>query len=177
MTEIGLYFSSATGNCANIANRIAEAFAPVKVRLHDVLKDRDTDPGLYEYLIFGIPTWDQDELHIDWEEFLPKLERVKLRRKRVAIFGLGDQHTYTDSFANSMGLLYQWLRQRKARILGAWPSHTYSFNSSSAIKESGKFVGLVLDEDNQSELSEDRINQWVSQLKKEFELEETHGNN
>jgi flavodoxin I len=32
----------------------------------------------------------------------------------------------------------------------------------------GKFVGLVLDEDNQSELTDGRIKNWVAQLKQEF---------
>jgi flavodoxin I len=34
----------------------------------------------------------------------------------------------------------------------------------------GKFVDLALDEDNQSELTEERIKKWISQLKVEFEI-------
>jgi flavodoxin I len=40
---------------------------------------------------------------------------------------------------------------------------------SIAVKN-GKFVGLALDEDNQSELTNQRIKIWVSQLKAEFGL-------
>nr|MBA3924398.1 flavodoxin FldA [Nostocaceae cyanobacterium] len=38
---------------------------------------------------------------------------------------------------------------------------------SKAVRD-GKFVGLALDEDNQSELTAERIKAWAAQLKGEF---------
>ena len=34
--------------------------------------------------------------------------------------------------------------------------------------KNGKFVGLAIDEDNQSDLTDERIKIWVAQIKKEF---------
>ncbi len=167
MTEIGLYFSSSTGNCANIAGRIAEKFDPIPVKVYDIIHDHEDEVGDYDYLIFGIPTWECDELHIDWKEFLPRLEKSRLKRKNVALFGLGDQETYSDSFANSLGQLHAWLSEKKVRFHGYWPMDGYNFARSAAVKND-RFVGLVLDEDNQSALTEKRLTDWVNQLRHEF---------
>ena len=40
----------------------------------------------------------------------------------------------------------------------------YDFEGSAAV-EDGYFVGLVLDEENQSNLTPQRIKQWVEQIK------------
>ena len=48
-----------------------------------------------------------------------------------------------------MGLLKAMLVNTGAAFIGAWPSEGYSFETS-ASEEDGLFVGLALDEDNQS---------------------------
>jgi flavodoxin I len=53
------------------------------------------------------------------------------------------------------------------KTVGYWSSDGYDYESSRAERNS-KFVGLALDEDNQSELTDSRIKQWVEQLKTEF---------
>ncbi|MFN9675593.1 MAG: flavodoxin FldA, partial [Microcystis sp.] len=53
------------------------------------------------------------------------------------------------------------------KTVGYWPTDGYDFNESKALKN-GKFVGLALDEDNQSDLTEQRIKTWVAGLKGEF---------
>ncbi|RMF69726.1 MAG: flavodoxin FldA, partial [Cyanobacteria bacterium J069] len=50
-----------------------------------------------------------------------------------------------------------------------WPTDGYDFNESKAVRD-GKFVGLAIDEDNQSDLTTERIQSWVAQLKREFDL-------
>jgi flavodoxin I len=167
MAEIGLYFSSSTGNCANIAERIAGEFEEGMVEIHDVMHGGDDLLQSYSYLIFGIPTWGLGELHSDWLEFLPKAEKIKFRSKKIALFGLGDQKTYSENFADSLGELHHWLIRRKAKIVGYWPSQNYSFMASKALIN-GKFAGLIIDEDTQSHLSEKRIKEWAEQLKNEF---------
>ena len=51
--------------------------------------------------------------------------------------------------------------------VGYWPTEGYDHTESKA-ERNGKFVGLALDEDNQPELTDDRIKAWVTQLKSEF---------
>jgi flavodoxin I len=53
--------------------------------------------------------------------------------------------------------------------VGFWPTDGYEHEASLAVKN-GKFVGLALDEDNQAELTEERIQKWVTQIKAEFGL-------
>ena len=43
----------------------------------------------------------------------------------------------------------------------------YTFDESASVVD-GKFVGLAIDEDNESDKTEERINAWVEQLKGEM---------
>ena len=53
------------------------------------------------------------------------------------------------------------------RSVGKVPTEDYEYDESQA-EIDGQFVGLPLDEDNESNLTGDRIKEWVTQLKKEF---------
>jgi len=53
--------------------------------------------------------------------------------------------------------------------VGLWPNEGYEFDDSAALV-GDKFLGLSLDEDNQSDLTPQRVEAWVSQLKEEFGL-------
>jgi len=55
------------------------------------------------------------------------------------------------------------------RLVGAWPAAGYSFTNSWALEENGCFVGLVLDEHNQPELSASRLDAWLAQVWKQWE--------
>jgi hypothetical protein len=55
------------------------------------------------------------------------------------------------------------------KTVGYWPTDGYDFSESKAVRD-GKFVGLAIDEDNQSELTDSRVKSWVSQLKRDFGL-------
>jgi flavodoxin I len=50
-------------------------------------------------LILGIPTYDYGELQTDWNQFFPKLDGIDFGGKVVALFGLGDQVNYPDTFS------------------------------------------------------------------------------
>jgi flavodoxin I len=68
-----------------------------------------------------------------------------------------------------MGMLEEKISQLGGTTVGYWPTDGYEFEESKALRD-GKFVGLALDEDNQSELTEERIQAWTSQLKTAFGL-------
>lgn len=53
--------------------------------------------------------------------------------------------------------------------MGYWPTDGYDFNDSKAVRN-GKFVGLAIDEDNQADLTESRVENWSTQVKSEFGL-------
>ena len=87
--------------------------------------------------------------------------------KKVALFGTGDQSAYSDTFVDGMGILYETLKNSNAEFTGAWPSEGYGHSGSRAMKD-GQFVGLVIDEDNQPDMTENRIREWVERLKKDL---------
>ena len=49
-------------------------------------------------------------------------------------------------------------------MVGKTSTDGYSFNDSRAVVD-GEFVGLVIDENNQSELTDERIKTWIEMVK------------
>jgi flavodoxin I len=169
MPHIGLFFGSSTGNCENIARMIAKGLHPIQVDIYDVMHSNSQKLNNYKCLIFGVPSWNRHHLQDDWCDFLPKIDNINFTDKKVAIYGLGDQANYPENFLDGMGPIFDWLSDRKATIVGKWPTVGYHFRKSKAIRN-GKFVGLALDEDSQYDLSSSRITMWVENLKKEFDI-------
>ncbi len=87
--------------------------------------------------------------------------------KTIAYFGTGDQLGYVDNFMDAVGILEAKISARGGKTIGYWSTDGYDFSESKAVKN-GKFVGLAIDEDNQSELTDERIKVWVAQINKEF---------
>jgi flavodoxin long chain len=133
MHRIGLFFASSTGNCEIIAHKISAAFKPFDVDLFDVLHRNEPKMHEYNYLIFGIPSWDRHLNNNDWHDCLPKIEKINFDNKLVALFGLGDQIMYSFNFLDEMGRIYEWLIEHKAKIAGQWPTAGYNFRKSRAI--------------------------------------------
>ena len=101
------------------------------------------------------------------DEFLYNdLPNLDLSGKTVAIFGLGDQESYNDNFCDAAGELYDCLTAQGAKVVGMTSTDGYSHSESKAIRD-GKFVGLMCDEDNEYDKSEERATAWVEQLKSE----------
>ena len=170
MKRIGIIFGSTTGNTAKVASMIADRLGSHAI-LHDIV-DKELD-GLDEYdvCLFGIPTWDFGELQEDWADIWEDVKVLALPGKPCAIFGLGDQIGYGDWFLDAMGLLHIELIRAGAHLAGYWPIEGYDFDASKALTEDGNhFVGLALDEDSQSSETESRLEQWLDQLKRDFDI-------
>jgi len=147
-----------------VALRIFERLEKPGTAIHDLAETRATEMMNYHNLILGIPTWGIGEIQDDWLAVFPGMESLDLRDKTVALFGLGDQESYPDTFADALGKLLDALGPTGCRIKGRWPSGGYDFENSLALR-GGEFVGLVLDEDNQAELTELRIRDWLGALR------------
>lgn len=165
MAKIGIFYGSSTGNTEKVAELISSAFGDdaVTINVEDASKE---DIDKFKYLVFGVSTWDIGDVQEDWTEFIESVKEADLKDKKVAIFGLGDQEAYDESFADGAGKLYSAI-SRKTNIVGQWPTKGYDFVESEAVKNK-KFVGLIIDEDNQKELTAQRVKDWVEMLKKEF---------
>ncbi|MBN2510826.1 MAG: flavodoxin domain-containing protein [Spirochaetales bacterium] len=100
----------------------------------------------------------------DWEAKLGGLKNLNLKGKKGAVFGTGDQEGYADSFCDAVGILKDALLSANASLIGSWPADGYTFDSSKASETDNSFAGLVIDEDNQSGVTDERIAAWVSRL-------------
>ncbi|MBF2073434.1 MAG: flavodoxin FldA [Synechococcales cyanobacterium C42_A2020_086] len=170
MAKIGLFYGTQTGNTQNAAELIQKALGGSDVvDLHDIANASPSDFEEYDYIIVGCPTWNVGELQADWEGFYEELDAIDFSGKKVAYFGPGDQVGYADNFQDAMGILEEKISELGGTTVGYWPTEGYDFTESKAVRN-GKFVGLALDDDNQSELTESRINTWAAQLKQEFGL-------
>ena len=165
MANIGIFYGSSTGNTEKVADLIVDAFGSDAIAIN-VEDASASDLDKYPFLIFGISTWELGDFQDDWADFVAELGKAKLKDKKVAIFGLGDQEAYGESFADAAGMLYKVL-QRKTNIVGQWPTKGYDYIESEAVKNK-KFVGLIIDEDNQKEQTTQRVKEWVELLKGEF---------
>ena len=86
--------------------------------------------------------------------------------KPVAILGLGDSSGYSDFFCDAMEELYTAFLQSGAKMIGKVPTSGYTYDDSKSVID-GKFCGLPIDEDNESELTDERLSQWVQQINSE----------
>lgn len=171
MADIGLFFGSDEGNTETIAFRIQNRFGADVLEVADIADATQLSFGPYDKLILGIPTWDFGQIQSDWEEFWEDLQEISFQGKRVALFGLGDQFGYGDFFLDAMGMLYEVIIANGAEVVGFWSAEGYEFDASKAYIETDNcFVGLALDEDQQSELTTNRLNQWCREVGGAFGL-------
>jgi flavodoxin I len=167
--SIGIFYGSTTGNTERIAQDIAAAIGPERVAgIHDVAKTAAGDLARYDVLILGVPTWNIGDVQDDWAALLPELTGLNLAGKKVALFGLGDQRGYPDSFVDALGEVWAALKPSGAELIGLWPTSGYDFVVSRGLYDDAHFLGLALDEDRESFLTEERIAAWVAQLNGEI---------
>ncbi len=166
MEAIGIFYGSTYGMTEKSAMKIKKAFGRTKVDVFNLKNASVEDMMKYKNLIFGTSAWGIGEMQDDWELTIDSLSNVDFTDRKVALFGLGDQKEYPESFVDGLGTLYCRLPD-KSCVVGMWPVSGYDYYFSLADKD-GVFVGLVLDDHNQADLSEGRISTWVEKLKKEF---------
>ena len=123
----------------------------------DKLKD-------YNLLILGVPTWFDGELPYYWDEVVPALEDINFRNIKVAIFGNGDQVKHPENFGDAVGIIAEVFENSGATIIGNTSINGFTFESTRAIRD-GKFIGLVLDFENQHKQNAGRIKDWTKEIK------------
>ena len=164
MAKARIFYGSSTGNTQRIAEQIAEELGDLIESVTDIGKASPDDLASAEALILGVSTWEDGQLQEDWDDFFPELDRIDLSGKTVALFGLGDAYGFSGEFVNGLGTLHDKVRERGATVVGAWPTDGYDFDESTAVVE-GRFVGLVIDEENESDLSDERVAQWADTIR------------
>lgn len=174
MSKIGLFFGPLKGSVHRVAEKVKAAIGEEQIELISVNDASATDLEKYDKIIFGISTvgketWDSNYSNTDWSKFFPNISKVDYSGKTVAIFGLGDHITYSSHFVNAMGVLAKELMKNGATIVGQVDPSGYEFDESEAVID-GKFIGLPIDEDFESELTDERVANWVKSIKPAFGL-------
>lgn len=176
MKKIGIFFGTDSGTTRLIAKKIAKKLGPdVADKPLNVNRISVDDLMQYQVLILGTPSYGEGLLPGEstgveqgsWQEFLPQLESVDLSGKIIALYGLGDQEKYASSFADALITLYNAIKSKGATIIGSWSTEGYVYESSKSIIN-GKFVGLTIDNHFQGMLTEERLDNWLEQIKSEL---------
>lgn len=174
MAEIGLIYGSDEGNTEAVAYRIQQRLGEDVCDVFDVADITQLEFADYNKIILGIPTWDFGQIQSDWEEFWDDVSEVDFSNKTVAMFGLGDQFGYGDFFLDAMGMLHDVVKAKGATMIGYWSTEGYEFDASKALLEGQPtFVGLGIDEDQQPELTKERLDLWCQQIHQEFGMNTT----
>lgn len=162
MKKVGIFFGSSTGYTEEVAGKIAEKLGVSAGDVHDISEASAGDADQYEVLLLGSSTWGISELQDDWYDFKDDL-KGHLAGKEVGLFGTGDCESYDDTFCDAVGILYDEFQGSGCTFIGAYKPEGYNYSVSSAERD-GLLLGLLLDEVNQDELSDERMDTWIAAL-------------
>jgi flavodoxin I len=98
------------------------------------------------------------------------MQELNIQGKKVAVFGLGDQVSYAENYADAAGELHDVFENLGCQLYGYTSQDGYEHEDSKSIR-GDKFCGLLCDMVNQEELTEERVQAWVTQLRAEGFLE------
>lgn len=166
-TKTAVIYSYNTQKSKKIAEKVINIFGEIEIEPVNAEELTKEVLESYDHFILSAPTWFDGELPNYWDEFIPDLEEMDLSEKKFAIFGLGDQKGYPENFCDAVGILANILEDCGATVIGHTSVDGYSYESSKA-QRGNSFSGLLLDQENQARLTNDRVYKWVEQLKKEF---------
>ena len=160
MSKTIVIFGSSTGTCEAIAEKIGSRLGAEVLNVQDLTADV---VAANDNLILGTSTWGAGELQDDWYDGINVLKSADLSSKTIALFGCGDCESYGDTFVGGLGELYDGIKQSGARIVGSVSTDGYTFDDSAAVVD-GKFVGLPLDDVNEDNMTDGRIDAWIAQI-------------
>lgn len=161
MKPVAIIYGSTGDNTKAVAKKISAKIPESK--LIDVATLKVSELDSFNNLILGTSTWGLGDLQDDWEGFLPDLKKANLEGKTIALFGLGDSSSYSDSFVDAMGIIYEAIQNKGCSIIGFVSTNGYTYDASRA-DNGAQFCGLALDEDNEYNLTDSRIGEWVKEI-------------
>lgn len=160
MNKTIVIYGSSTGTCEGIAEKIGAKLGAEVLNVQELTTDVVADNV---NLILGTSTWGAGELQDDWYDGLKVLQAADLKGKTIALFGCGDAESYGDTFVGGMGELYDAVKNSGARLVGSVSTDGYSYDDSSAVV-GGEFVGLPLDDVNEDDKTDGRIDAWIAAI-------------
>jgi len=171
-SKIGVFFGSSTGATESAAELIVEKFGseiaegPFEIDTLQGNLGKKLDE--YEALVVGTPTWntgaDTERSGTGWDEvYYGEMQDLNVSGRKIAVFGLGDQMSYGENYADASGELYDVFENLGCKMMGHTSQEGYEHEASKGIRGS-LFCGLLLDAVNQEDQTESRVKNWVAQL-------------
>lgn len=161
MKKTVIIYGSSTGMCEDLATKIG-----AKLGVDNIINVTDLDNNVIannDNLILGTSTWGAGEVQDDWYDGIKTLKSTGLGGKTVALFGCGDSVSYSDTFVGGMAEIYNAAKEAGADVIGAVATEGYTFDDSESVVD-GKFVGLALDEVNEDDKTDERIDTWIAEI-------------
>ncbi|WP_108867843.1 flavodoxin [Aquimarina aquimarini] len=170
MEKIGVFYGSDTGCTDDITKDLVSLWGADQLDVREIDDVSKEDFDQFKILILGLSTWYDGDLQSDWEAFYDDFQEIDFTGKVIALYGLGDQIGYGEYFVDGIGILAKVILENGGTIIGHWPIEGYRFTDSVAVIEEkdDHFYGLAIDHDNESELSDARLEKWVNQVKSEL---------
>lgn len=172
--SMAIFYGSSTGNTEMAAQKIKEQMGEFISHIADVADAEPKDMEQYDLLFLGVSTWNIGEMQDDWDNFIPQMEGLNLAGKKIAFFAMGDAAGYPHNFLDAMGELWGVVKNLgDPELIGVWPTEGYVFEDSQGKFDDDHFLGLGLDEDNEPELTDERIKAWLLKVMQDAGLLET----
>lgn len=160
--SIGIFFGSDNDTTTDVCERLAKKLGGAE--LINVADAKADAINKFDKIILASSTWGDGELQSDWESYAETLSGANFDDKVVGLLALGDADSYGSTFCDA---LYHLKNVAKgAKLVGATSTDGYEFDESKGV-EGGKFVGLAIDEVNQDDKTDERLDAWVAQIKGE----------
>ena len=164
MKKTIVVFGSSTGMTEEVAGKIADKLGVEAINVTDFTADTVNEN---ENLLLGTSTWGAGDPQDDWYDGISLLQGSDLSGKTVAIFGVGDSEGYSDTFCCGMRSIYDAVEKAGAKVVGAVSTDGYTFDDSDSVID-GKFLGLALDETNEADKTDERVDAWLNEIKPEL---------
>ena len=170
INNISIIYGSDSGCTEEIAKKIGQKLGICDSLIKEVSETKEADFTKFKTLILGVSTWYIGDLQYDWDNFFEEFNKIDFTGVNVALFGLGDQYGYSYNYIDGVGILAEVVLKNGGNVFGHWPNKGYQFDESRGLLDEETFYGLALDEDNEPEYTEERINGWVAKIREELEI-------
>lgn len=167
MKKIALIYATEGGTTEDVCTRLVKLLGEDNVDLIEVVSSSKEQVESYDNLVLASSTSGVGELQPDWDDLIDAFDDIDFSNKTIALLGLGDQDSYPDSFCGGISEFYE--KVKDGNIVGQTSTDGYDFDESNTVVD-GKFVGLVIDEVNQEDLTDSRLEAWAGQIKGDFGL-------
>ncbi len=162
MAKATIIYGSTTGMTEAVAQRLAALLGCEAVNVNSA----DASSLDADLLVLGTSTWGIGDLQDDWMGAgTALLESADLSGKKVAVFGVGDSMGFADSFCDGVATLVELATGKGAANVGAFAAADYDGAVTSRVSAGDQFLGLPLDETNESDKTDARLEKWAAQLK------------